>query len=144
MTSSSRWLRFNIVGAVGMAVQLTGMALLVRVGAGVAPAAVIAVSVALIHNFAWHRAWTWKDRRGGARLSPGLFGRFIGANGVVSLVGNALLAPWLVDNAHLPLLAASTVAIAACGLANWWLADRAVFVRRRLELSSEPSGPPRL
>jgi putative flippase GtrA len=57
-----RWLRFNLVGAMGMVVQLTVLAVWNRL----APehyllASVVAVELALVHNFFWHRRYTWRE-----------------------------------------------------------------------------------
>jgi putative flippase GtrA len=59
-----RWGKFNLVGAMGMAVQLGGSALFDywtggrhRVFASAA-----AVEVAVVHNFVWHVHYTWRDR----------------------------------------------------------------------------------
>ena len=58
-----RWLAFNGVGAIGVAVQLAVLAVLVR-GAGLHTliATAIAVEAAILHNFLWHERWTWADR----------------------------------------------------------------------------------
>jgi putative flippase GtrA len=62
---------------------------------------------------------------GASRL--GAFARFVGANGVVSLVGSVLLMPVLIGTAGLTAIPANLVAIVACGLANFWLGDRLCF-----------------
>jgi len=126
MTTAVRFARFNVVGALGIGVQLLIVALLVD-GLGIDPvvATVLGISGAIVHNFAWHVRWTWRDR-----MQPGTsyiraFIRFVGANGVVSLIGSVLLMPVLLA-AGMSAIAANFVAIIACGLLNFVLGN-AVF-----------------
>lgn len=89
-------------------------------------ATALAVAAAVVHNFAWHRGWTWADRAPG-RPTAVLFSQFALANGLVSLAGNVAGMWLLVGGAGMPVLPANAVVIAFCGLANYWLADRVVF-----------------
>jgi dolichol-phosphate mannosyltransferase len=75
----SRFVRFNIVGALGLAVQLAVLAGLDRAGWPLVPATLTAVEVAVLHNFFWHERWTWADRRPGRRVDRLL--RFHASNG---------------------------------------------------------------
>ena len=90
-------------------------------------ATVAAVAAAVVHNFVWHLRWTWSDRRGAS--VPSLLVRFASANGLVAFVGNGVLVSALVEGLGVPTVAASLVAIAACAVANYALADRLVFTR---------------
>ncbi len=120
-----RFLRFNLVGGVGLAAQLGALwVLTVLVGLPVAPATAIAVAVAVVHNFGWHRRWTWRDRE--SRLIDA-FMAFVAANGLVSLVGNVAITTTLVRGASLGVVPANLVAIGLCACLNFWLADRVVF-----------------
>src|SRR4030095_8220151 len=61
MTPWRRFVRFNLVGALGIGVQLTGLWVLVEVGrAPYLVATAAAVSAAIVHNFLWHVWWTWR------------------------------------------------------------------------------------
>ena len=63
MNALIRWGKFNVVGAMGMVLQLTALAVFERCARGhylVASAA--AVELAVLHNFAWHLHYTWRDR----------------------------------------------------------------------------------
>lgn len=128
MTTLARLGRFHLVGALGVGVQLGCVAVLVH-GAGVAPvpATVLGVTAALAHNCLWHVRWTWRERTAAGRGTLGAVTRFLGANGLVSLAGSALLIPILVDTCGLPAVAANLVAIAACGTVNFWVGDRFCF-----------------
>lgn len=123
-----RWGKFNLVGAIGMAVQLAALALLARLLPDhylLATAA--AIEVTLLHNFVWHLHFTWRDRRDASPFLTQCF-RFHLANGLVSLTGNLALMPLLYRAAHLPLLAADVLAILACSIVNFLLGDRWAFV----------------
>jgi dolichol-phosphate mannosyltransferase len=125
-----RFLRFNLVGALGIAVQLLVLELLRRAGVHYLVATVLAVEAAILHNFVWHERYTWRDRRDVSRWeSCARLLRFHLANGAVSLLGNALLMRWLVGELLLPVLPANLLAIAACGVLNFLLGDRLVFTR---------------
>ena len=124
MTIVRRLLAFNLVGALGIAVQLGCVWLLTHlahVPGSVAAAAGVALTVA--HNFAWHRNWTWRDRRSGTRA----FARFVLSNGAVSLLGSVGIVAALGWALGAEPVAANAVAIAVCGLVNFWLGDAYVF-----------------
>jgi len=127
-----RWARFNLVGALGMAVQLTTLALVNRLTGGrylVSTAA--AVEAALLHNFVAHLRYTWRDRPAASLVVRLL--RFQISNGSVSLAGNLLAMPVLVHYAKLPLLAANLIAILSCSIINFILGDQWIFCLPRNE-----------
>ena len=135
MKTLIRWCEFNLVGAMGMAVQLGALALFNRWMRGhylLATAA--AIELTLLHNFAWHWGYTWHDRRSDGSLVHALR-RFQLSNGLVSMLGNLALMRLLVQLAHLPVLAANLVAIVCCCLVNFSLGDRWVF-------ADESNSPP--
>lgn len=130
MSMLARWCRFNLVGLVGVVVQLTVLAACNRMAPGhYLVATVVAVEVTLLHNFVWHTVYTWRGRVGRAALVPPLV-RFHLSNGMVSLVGNLALMRVLVQNAHLPVLAANGVAIVCCSLVNFTLGENWVFAEK--------------
>lgn len=131
-TLGLRWLKFNFVGALGIGVQLAALAALTALGLGYLAATALAVEAALLHNFLWHERMTWRDRAT-PLLRPvlGRLLRFQLANGLISLIGNLLLMRLLVGVFHLPLLPANLAAIACCGVLNFLVSDRLVFVRGR-------------
>jgi putative flippase GtrA len=119
--------KFNAVGVAGMAVQLGVLAVLGHAWRGhYLVNSAIAVEAAVLHNFAAHLRYTWRDRREGIAVAGACL-RFQISNGGVSLVGNLVLMRVLVGGAHVPVLAANVFAIAACGLANFWLGERWAF-----------------
>lgn len=72
-----RWWKFNAVGIAGTVVQLIALSAFVALWRmPYLPATVLAVGIALLHNFVWHEVWTWRglaieDRWGrSCRLFP--------------------------------------------------------------------------
>ena len=121
-----RLVTFNIVGVLGAIVHLATLSVWSRwLGLPAPLASLLAVEAALIHNFLWHERWTWRDRWP-ADGRMGRLLRFHGANGLVSVAGSGLLVPCLM-HAGLAVEAAGIMAIVACSLVNFRLADRGVF-----------------
>jgi putative flippase GtrA len=85
--------------------------------------------VALLHNFAWHALYTWRDRRGEGGVL-GQMVRFHLSNGLVSMAGNLVLMRLLVEGTQMPVLAANGVAILGCSVVNFFLGDGWVFRAR--------------
>jgi putative flippase GtrA len=126
-----RWGKFNAVGAMGMAVQLGALAAFNRLAPGhYLLTSAAALEVTLIHNFAWHLRYTWRDRKENSSR-PAQFLRFHLSNGLVSLFGNLILMQILVGEARLPVLTANAIAILICSVVNYLLGDRWVFAGNR-------------
>lgn len=125
----SRFVRFNAVGVLGIGCQLAALWLLADVAhAHYLLATTVAVGLAVAHNFAWHWRWTWRDRAGTRRVGTA-FARFAAANGALSLAGNLGVMATLVSGARVDPLLANVVAIAVCGLLNFWVGEAVVFRR---------------
>jgi len=127
MNTIVRWGKFNLVGAMGVVVQLGALAALGRLAAGhylLATAA--AIELTLLHNFTWHLHFTWRDRREESTV-PAQFVRFQLSNGLISMLGNLVLMRVLVQGAQLPLLVANVIAILCCSVANFRMGDRWAF-----------------
>jgi putative flippase GtrA len=124
-----RWGKFNLVGAIGMVVQLTGLALLNHWMHGrYLCASAAAIELTLLHNFVWHLNYTWRDRRDESSRLRQLM-RFHLSNGAVSMLGNLGLMWLLVHQAHLPTLASNLIAIVCCSIANFFLGNQWAFAR---------------
>jgi putative flippase GtrA len=139
MSALIRWGKFNLVGAIGMALQLGALAVFSRL----APrhylcATAAAIELTLLHNFVWHLHYTWRDRRDDSTLLAQLI-RFHLSNGLVSMLGNLGLMCVLVHGAHLPLLFANASAILACSLVNFCLGNRWAFAKAQRHGSSVQS-----
>jgi putative flippase GtrA len=130
MNEFIRWCKFNIVGAMGMAVQLGSLALLNRMTGGrYLLATVAALELTLVHNFVWHLHYTWRDRRDQSALAR-QFLRFHLSNGLVSMAGNLALMPILVHGARIPVVASNTIAILCCSILNFCLGSNWTFAPR--------------
>lgn len=124
-----RWLKFNAVGVIGIGAQLAALALFHRaVGLGYLTATALAVECAILHNFAWHERWTWRDRASPGSTVARLL-RFNFSVGLVSLVCNVAGMRILVGAHRVPYLAANLLCIAAGAIANFLAADLFVFRR---------------
>jgi putative flippase GtrA len=122
-----RWGKFNLVGAMGMVVQLAALAAFTRI----APdhylcASAAAIELTLLHNFLWHINYTWRDRREDSGIFAQLI-RFHLSNGLVSMLGSLALMRILVQGAHMPVLAANSIAILCCSIVNFSLGDHWAF-----------------
>jgi len=125
-----RWCKFNMVGAIGTAVQLTAVAILNRVTGGhYMVATAVALELTLLHNFVWHLNYTWRDRRERSALLSQLI-RFHLSNGMVSMAGNLALMPILVHGAHLPVVVSNAIAIICCSILNFCLGDGWAFAEQ--------------
>jgi putative flippase GtrA len=124
-----RWVKFNVVGGIGIGVQLATLAAFrswLRLDYLLATG--MAVEIAVIHNFLWHERFTWADRPAGhLRRSLVRFAKFNASNGAVSIAGNLVLMRLLVGAAKWNYVVSDVLAIAVCSLANFLLGDRFVF-----------------
>ena len=137
MNTLVRWWKFNLVGAMGMVVQLTALAAVSRcVGGHYLCASAVAVELAVLHNFVWHLHFTWRDRRDDSMVLSQLM-RFHLSNGLVSMLGNLVLMRVLVQEARVPLLVANGIAILCCSIVNFCLGDNWSFATRT---RAEPDG----
>src|SRR5947209_5213948 len=107
----TRYLRFNVAGLAGVAVQLAVLSVLTRVaGLAMLSATTCAVEVAILHNFIWHERYTWANRtRDKPQLALRRFLQFNLSNGGVSIIGNLAIMKLLADIAHFPLLLANLI-----------------------------------
>ncbi|MCC6537185.1 MAG: GtrA family protein [Bryobacterales bacterium] len=128
MTLGLRWLKFNAVGGVGIAVQLAALWLFKSgFGWGLEFATAAAVEVAVLHNFFWHERWTWNDRSGGWRARLRRLARFNITTGLLSIVSNVILTRLLVERFSIPYGAANLAAIALTSVLNFLAAEYLVF-----------------
>jgi putative flippase GtrA len=139
-----RWLKFNLVGALGIAVQL---AVLFGLKSGLhlnyLLATALAVETAVVHNFLWHERYTWADRvQPSWRKSSPRFLRFNLATGGVSIAGNLALMKLLVGLCHVNYLASNAAAIASCSLLNFLLSEAWIFQGQSRHPHSQLAVPP--
>jgi putative flippase GtrA len=126
MSLFRRWLKFSAVGATGIAVQLVTLALLLRLaGMHYLLATALAVEASVLHNFVWHRRWTWSDRQ--LTNCGALLLKFNLTNGALSLIGNLIFMWLFVGTVGLDARLANVITISICALANFLLSDKFVF-----------------
>lgn len=124
----TRWMKFNLVGAMGIAVQVAALWLLTSIGFNYMPATAVAVEAAVLHNFIWHERFTWVDRRNRSRSGwANRLLRFNLSNGLISIAGNLLCMRLLVGEADVRPVTANLISIAVCSLVNFLVSDRWVF-----------------
>src|SRR2546430_10214937 len=105
-----RWLKFNLVGLIGIGVQLLVLALLKSgLHLNYLLATALAVETAVVHNFLWHERFTWRDRVAKARLAQ--FIKFNLTNGAISIFGKVFLIRVFLGNLRVPYFAAKFVPI---------------------------------
>ena len=124
-----RWLKFNVVGALGIVVQMGAFALLFSaLHLNYMVATALAVETAVLHNFVWHELYTWKHLpRGAARdvaLAPGALPRRQRRDFHPRQPGPD--APVRRRPAH-PSLRSQRLAIALCSLLNFAASEWFVF-----------------
>jgi putative flippase GtrA len=140
-----RWLVFNIVGGLGILVQLGSLAVLTAfLGLNYLLSTALAVEAAVLHNFVWHERWTWAERaQGGISSSLGRLLRFHLTNGLLSMAGNLLLMRLLAGEFGMNYTAANVIAIFACSVLNFFAGDRFVFYREAMQKNCENIQPHR-
>jgi putative flippase GtrA len=135
-----RWLRFNFVGLIGVALQLVLLqTFLLTTSLDYKVATLLAVEITVLHNFVWHLQFTWRERR--ARAAKIVLRRLLTfhlTNGVVSLAGSWTLMTLLVGRARFPVLAANIVSIVACSVVNFLLSEVLVFQEERRKRRRRP------
>ncbi|MGZ4790029.1 MAG: GtrA family protein [Terriglobales bacterium] len=124
-----RWLKFNLIGGIGIAVQFAALFLLKGVfHFQYLAATALAVEAAVVHNFVWHEQFTWSDRvHVSWRGSLPRFARFNLTTGAVSILGNLALMRVMVGYGGMNYLLANALAIVLCSLATFLVSEGWVF-----------------
>lgn len=124
------WVKFNLVGVLGFALQTAALFVFTRATPQVSyfAATAIAVELAVLNNFVWHQRWTWKDRPSATtKETLGRLVKFNLTSGLFSISGNLLFMSVLVGRFGLPIGPANLASVAACSLVSFVLADRIAF-----------------
>jgi putative flippase GtrA len=133
-----RIVKFSVVGAIGIVVQIAVLATLTHLSVHYVVATVCAVEAAVLHNFCWHLRFTWRDRAVSSVWSRLV--RFHLSNAVISLVGNVTLMRAFVGAIRMPLVAANILAITSCAVINYLASDYWVFEARGSSSSAQGVG----
>ena len=124
--SSTRFLRFALVGASGVFVDMAVLFLLSdprALGLGLTRSKAVAAELAIINNFLWNDAWTFRDLIGDQRGLRHKLLRLLKFNAVcgIGLVLNVLLLNLQFNVFHINRYVANLVAIAVVTVWNYWL-----------------------
>lgn len=125
MRISSCFYKFAVIGVLGTLLNLLLMTFMVEVFAtGVLPASVLAIEIAIIHNFLFNNFWTF----GIKRSKRSLVTRFLHYNlaSCGSLVINVSVTALLIRIGAWYLLA-QTIGIATAFTSNYLVSSRLVF-----------------
>ncbi|HEY8185901.1 MAG TPA: GtrA family protein [Pyrinomonadaceae bacterium] len=124
------WIKFNVVGALGFALQMSALFVLTHGALRLSylAATAIAVELAVLNNFVWHQRWTWNDRPSPTKKETLCrLAKFNITTGLVSIAGNLLLMSLFVGHLGLPIIGANLASVVACSLVTFFLADRIAF-----------------
>ena len=137
-----RWFVFNLVGGLGILLQLAVLATLTRgLHWQYLAATACAVEAAVLHNFVWHELWTWAERaEGGLAARSARLGRFHLTNGAFSLAGNVLLMSLFVGRFGMNYTLANLLAIAICSVLNFFAGDRLVYIHPAIKPRARAEG----
>jgi len=122
----TRWIRFNLVGVMGFALQTLVLWLLVRgTGLSAGVAITIAVLAAVSHNFVWHERFTWPNLPREKRFDRWL--AFHVSTGLVSVLTNLGITLIVMTATELSVVPANIIAVVLASVANFWINDRLIF-----------------
>jgi dolichol-phosphate mannosyltransferase len=124
--STVRFTRFALVGASGVLVDMALLFLLSdprSLGLGLTRSKVLAAELAIINNFIWNDAWTFRDLVGARRGRGHKLRRLLKFNAVcgIGLVLNVLLLNVQFNLLHMNRYVANLIAIAVVTVWNYWL-----------------------
>jgi len=124
--------RFVVVGALGFVVQLAVFGGLSRLGVSWVAATIVAVESAILHNFVWHRGWTWRHRVSGGDAGSLMMAllKFNAGTALTSIAGNVCVMAILLALTPLEPIVANVIAVGMMSAANFLLADRLVFFEK--------------
>ena len=123
------WLKFNVVGVLGFALQVGALFTLTHTSHPISylTATVLAVELAILNNFFWHQLWTWRDRPSTVNETLRRLAKFNITTGLVSIAGNLICMSILVGRLGVAIVLANVVSVLVCSLLNFILADRFAF-----------------
>jgi dolichol-phosphate mannosyltransferase len=124
--STQRFLRFALVGASGVLVDMAVLFLLSdprSLGLGLTRSKIAAAELAIVNNFLWNDAWTFRDLIGEQRGFRHKLRRLLKFNAVcgAGLLLNVLLLNVQFNLLHMNRYVANLIAIGAVTVWNYWL-----------------------
>jgi putative flippase GtrA len=128
LSARARSARYMAVATLGAAVQASVVLAASRAGCSPVAATILGIEAAILHNFAWHDCWTWRDR---PRKEPRAIrlARYNLAMAGSSLVVGAVVTWLVVAGLGWSVLPANAAAVSVAALGNYLMSDRLVFPR---------------
>jgi dolichol-phosphate mannosyltransferase len=125
-----RFLKFGVVGASGVVVNMGGLYVFKEfAGIPYFVASLIAIELSILSNFTINLLWTWSDRSGEGSLWTKLLRYHIGA-GATAFLGNYLILIALTELLGMHYMISNLVGIAVGTLANYVINDLWTFRKR--------------
>jgi dolichol-phosphate mannosyltransferase len=122
---AARFMRFALVGASGVVVDMAALFLLSdarTLGFGLTRSKVLAAELAIMNNFLWNDAWTFRDLVGAQRGMSHKLRRFVKFNVIcgIGLVLNVVLLNLMFNLLGMNRYLANLIAIAVVTAWNYW------------------------
>ncbi|MBU0518750.1 GtrA family protein [bacterium] len=125
--------KFNLVAWMGMIVNSACLYLFKGIlHIPIIPAGLLAIEIAIIHNFLWHRYWTWNDRNG---ENPKSFFKHLliynSMTGLVDLVANITVLWSLTTFAGVHFMISNLCGMMLGPFIKFWLNEKVIFKGRK-------------
>lgn len=125
-----RLLKFGVVGASGVVVNMGGLYILKEyAGIPYFVASVIAIELSILSNFTINLLWTWRDRSGDGSLWTKMIRYHIGA-GATAFLGNYLILIALTEIFGIHYLISNLIGIGVGTLSNYIINDLWTFRKK--------------
>ena len=125
-----RILKFGVVGASGVVVNMGGLYLLKEFGRlPVEIASLLAIELSILSNFAINYVWTWRDRASAGAFWTKVLRYHIGA-GATAFLGNYLILIALTEFFGMHYMISNLIGIGVGTLANYVINDLWTFKKR--------------
>lgn len=122
-----RFLKFGVVGASGVVVNMGGLYVFKEfAGIPYFVASLIAIELSILSNFTINLLWTWSDRSGEGSVWTKLFRYHVGA-GATAFLGNYLILIALTELFGMHYMISNLIGIAVGTLANYIINDLWTF-----------------
>ncbi|MBF8296804.1 MAG: Dolichyl-phosphate beta-D-mannosyltransferase [Bacteroidetes bacterium] len=122
-----RFLKFGVVGASGVVVNMGGLYLFKEfAGIPYFIASLFAIELSILSNFTVNLLWTWRDRAGEGTLWTKILRYHIGA-GATAFLGNYLVLIALTELLGLHYMVSNLIGIAVGTLSNYIINDLWTF-----------------
>ena len=123
--AAARFIRFALVGLSGVVVDMAALYFLSdprSLGLGLTRSKVMAAELAIVNNFLWNDAWTFRDLVGGQKGARLKLRRFVKFNIIcgVGLALNVVLLNLQFNLLHIDRYVANLIAIGAVTIWNYW------------------------